>query len=108
MTDIGKDSKVDIATLTAKILGAIAAGIVKQGAGILPEDMLGSISSILADKGVVILETGKEVLKKGKKIGEDVINTGKDVGEDVLEKGKDIGDEVSETLKGLFKKKEKE
>ncbi len=83
MENIGTNEPVDVAMLTGKILAAIAAGVAKQGAGIIPSDITGGLQSGLNDIGKV----GGELLESGKGI---------------LEQGKDAGD----MLKGVFQKKE--
>jgi hypothetical protein len=90
MTNLGGDNKLDTAALSSKILVAITQGIAEQGAGILPDEMLGSLKSTLAKTA----ELGKEVLKTGENLGKDVIKTTEDLG-----KG------VTEGLKGLLKPK---
>jgi hypothetical protein len=82
MTDLGGDNKLDTAALTGKILVAIANGIAEQGAGILPDDMLGSLKSTLAKTA----ELGKEVIKTTENLGKD----------------------LTEGLKGLLKPKKQE
>ena len=81
MVNLGSDSKLDAAALTGKILVAIAGGIVEQGAGLLPKDLLGGMGSALGKTA----EAGKAVLKGA------------------IEAGKGVG----KGLKGLFKGKEK-
>jgi hypothetical protein len=90
MTNLGGDNKLDTAALSSKILVAITQGIAEQGAGILPDDMLGSLKSTLAKTA----ELGKEVLKTGENLGKDVLKTTEGLG-----KG------VTEGLKGLLKPK---
>ncbi len=90
MTNLGGDNKLDTAALSSKILVAITQGIAEQGAGVLPDDMLGSLKSTLAKTA----ELGKEVLKTGENLGKDVLKTTEDLG-----KG------VSEGFKGLLKPK---
>jgi len=82
MTNLGGDNKLDTAALSGKILVAIANGIAEQGAGILPDDMLGSLKSTLAQT----VELGKDVLKAGE----------------------DLSKGVTEGLKGLLKPTKKE
>ena len=93
MTDLGGDNKLDTAALTGKILVAIAKGVAEQGAGVLPDEMLGAMKSTLTQTA----QMGKEVLK-----------TGEDLGKDVLKKTEDIGKGVTEGLKGLLKPKKEE
>lgn len=95
MTDIGKDGPVDIAKLTAKILAAIAAGIAREGADLLPSEIIGPMKSVLTKSGEVIMEGGKEMFDKSK-----------DIGKDILEGTKDIGEGIGDAFKGLFEKKE--
>ena len=87
MQNLGSDNKLDTAKLTSKVLLAIADGVAKQGAGVLPDSMVGTMKSTL-DK---TMQLGKTATEEGKK---------------VLESGKDIGQGVTEGIKGLFKKKE--
>ena len=86
MTNLGSDDKMDIAALSSKILSALASGVAKQGADMLPKDVVGSIS-----EGVENLSG--EVLQEGGK---------------VVEKTAEIGKGVTEGLKGLFKPKQTE
>ncbi|MHC4220857.1 MAG: DUF748 domain-containing protein [Planctomycetota bacterium] len=70
MTDLGSDDKMDIAELSSKILLAIATGVAKQGAGILPEDMTDGLNTALGG----ITDIGKSTVKEGKKLIEGVEN----------------------------------
>lgn len=88
MTNLGADNKLDTARLSSKILLAIADGVAKQGAGVLPSKMVDAMKSTL-DKTA---ELGQAATKEGKKI---------------IETGKDIGKDITKGLKGLFKPKEK-
>jgi hypothetical protein len=83
MTDLGGDNKLDIAKLVAKILTAIATGVAKQGAGLLPEDVIGSMEESLG----IISEKGKAIIEE-------------------LEEATESGKGVLESLKGIFEKKE--
>jgi len=89
MTDLGTDDNLSMAELTGKILLAVAKGVAESGAGLLPEGLVGDITDALGEHGAAALEKSKEVLDKGKKLGEDIIKEGGDV------------------LKGLFKSKDK-
>ncbi|MCF7956286.1 MAG: hypothetical protein K9M75_10820 [Phycisphaerae bacterium] len=91
MTDLGSDDKMSVATLTAKILGAIAMGVAEQGVGIIPDEIIGPIKGVLGTGSEVIIEGGKEVFKGA---GE------------VLKIGTDAGKDISDGIKGLFKKKD--
>jgi hypothetical protein len=45
MENLGTDKKLSIATVVAKVMGALATGVAKQGAGLLPKDMVSGINS---------------------------------------------------------------
>ncbi|MGA2093839.1 MAG: hypothetical protein ABSH16_10590 [Sedimentisphaerales bacterium] len=77
MTDLGTDKKLNIGTLVAKVLGAIATGIAKQGVGLLPDDMVNGIGSALgkgAEMGKAAAQQGQKVLETSAGAGKDVIN----------------------------------
>ena len=61
MTDLGSDTKLDMAALTSKILTAIAEGVAKQGTDLLPSDVTGSLKSGLGKTGEVMQDTGKKL-----------------------------------------------
>lgn len=90
MTNLGTDNKMSVATLTAKILSAIAMGVAEQGVGIIPDEILGPIKGVLGTGSEVILKSGEEVLKGA---GE------------VLKGAGDAGKDITEGIKDLFKKK---
>lgn len=86
MTDLGKNETLDTATLTAKIMLAIAAGIAQQGTDVLPKEMINGLTSVLGtaiDLGRIILGTGQEA-------------------------GEGIGQGITEGLKGILKPKKDE
>jgi hypothetical protein len=89
MDNLGTDKKLSIGILAAKVLKAIATGVAKQGAGVLPDDMVKGIGSSL-DKAT---EMGKAATEEGQKM---------------LEKTKDSGKEAVEGLKGLLGGKKEE
>jgi len=64
MTNLGGDNKLDMAKLSAKIMVAIAQGVVQQGAGVLPGDMLKTINSTIGKAGIEeaikVIESGTE------------------------------------------------
>ena len=91
MQNLGSESKLDVAALTAKILSALAAGVAKQGIDFLPIEMIGPLSSKLKEQGVMLIESGKEALEG--------------VG-DILDEGKDIGEGIKKGIEGIFKKKD--
>ena len=76
MQNLGKDKKMDTGVLVSKILVAITEGIAKEGAGVLPADMVGGLSDTLKVSTTTIIEKGKEA-----------------------------GKEITEGLKGIFQKK---
>jgi len=98
MTDLGGENDIDTVALARKILLAIAGGIAEQGAGLLPEDMLGSLASQLDKLGA--LPTA--FLDKGGKL----LEAGKDVGGGIIKGAGDAGKGITNGLKGLFKPKE--
>jgi hypothetical protein len=63
MVELGRHEKMDTAVLISKILLAVAAGIAEQGSGILPQETVGDLSSIL-DKAIDI---GKIIFGPGGK-----------------------------------------
>ena len=63
MTNLGGDNKLDTAKLSAKIMVAITQGIVQQGAGLLPGDMLKTMNSTLGE----VTNIGKAAVEEGKK-----------------------------------------
>ena len=79
MENLGTDKKLNMGTLVAKILGAMATGVAKQGAGLLPDDMVKGIGSAL-DKTA---ELGKAAAQEGQKALEKTTSAGKDVVEGV-------------------------
>ena len=89
MTDLGSDDKLDVATLTGKILLAIATGVAKQGAGILPEGVTNALGTTLG----ITADVGKAAVEGGAKL---------------LEGGADAGKGIIECVQGLFKSKKKE
>lgn len=109
MTDLGGENKLDTAALSRKILLAIAGGIAEQGAGLLPDEMLGSLVFELGKFGAVpdiLLKTGSKLLEAGAGAGKGATDAGKGVGEGVLKGAEDVGKGITEGLKGLLKKKE--
>ena len=93
MQNLGTDSKMDVAILTTKILGAIATGIAKEGTDLLPKDLIGPIGDQLeALKNIDLggaVEKSKQLLEGGADIGKEAIDAGKD---------------ITEGIKGIFKK----
>jgi len=74
MTNLGRDNKMDIAALLKEIIIAIGDSIVEEGIGVLPTDILGSMTSTLSktiNLGTRIIE-GKEGI--GREITEGLRN----------------------------------
>ncbi|MHC4911626.1 MAG: DUF748 domain-containing protein [Planctomycetota bacterium] len=71
MTDLGSDEKLDTATLVGKVLVAIAKGVTKQGAGVLPDDMTAAMRDTLG-KVAELGEEGKKFIEEGKGLLEGV------------------------------------
>lgn len=82
LSDIG-GKKTSLGEVTGKIFTAISAAIASQGAGIIPDNMIGSINDSL--EGI-------------DKAGEEIIKTGEQAGKEI--------EKATEGLKGLFQKKE--
>jgi len=113
MIDLGGDNKLNTAALSSKILLAITKGIAEQGAGLLPEDIVGSLTSELKrleSLAGTLLGQGGEILgiRQSSRTGKEAIETGKDAGKEAIEAGKDAGKTATDALKGLFKPKEEE
>lgn len=66
MTNLGSDNKLDAARLSGKILLALAAAVAEQGAGVLPEEIIGPLMGELEELGKlsVLLEEGRKILKE--------------------------------------------
>jgi hypothetical protein len=75
---LGTDKKLKIGTLTAKVIGAIATGVAKQGAGVLPDDMVKGIGSALG----ATAEIGKAAVTEGQKVLEETAGVGKSLIDD--------------------------
>ncbi len=85
MSNLGSDNKLSTGKLCGKIILALASGVAKQGAGVLPDDITNSVKSAL-EETLALTKTASE---EGKKL---------------LEKG----GELTEGLKGLLKSKKDE
>ena len=93
MTDLGGNNKLDTAALSGRILLAIANGVAEQGVGVLPKDIVDTITSTL----------GKTIdLSKG------IIESRDDIGKKIIKGAEDIGKGITEGLKGLLKPKKEE
>lgn len=82
MTKLGYDNQLDTAGLLKKIIYAIADSVVEEGIGVLPKDIVGTMTSTLS----------KTI----------------DLGTRIIEGKEDIGKEITEGLKNLFKPKKEE
>ncbi len=89
MNNLGSDNKLDVAELTGKILLAIATGVAKQGAGLLPKSVTDTIGTTLG----ITAELGKAAAEGGVKL---------------LEEGADAGKGLIEGVQGLLKSKKKD
>lgn len=93
MTNLGGDNKLDTAALSGRILLAIANGVAEQGVGVLPKDIVDTITSTL----------GKTIdLSKG------IIEGREGIGKEIIKGTEDIGKGITEGLKGLLKPKKEE
>ena len=77
MTNLGRDNKMDIAALLKEIILAIADSVVEEGVGVLPTDIVGTMTSTLSK----------------------TIN----LGTRIMEGKEDIGKEITEGLRNLLK-----
>ncbi len=97
MTDLGGDNKLDTPTLVAKVLAAIAQGIAEQGAGVLPDELIGGLSATLNKT----LELGTETIKQGADLAEKVLKGTQKTGGKILDDAGDLGKQIGDALKGL-------
>jgi hypothetical protein len=79
MENLGTDSKLSMSKLVAKVMGALAVGVTKQGVGLLPKDMVSGLDSALGSMG----DLGKSGIKEGQKALETTTQAGKGVVEGV-------------------------
>jgi len=82
MANLGYDNKLDMADLSGEIVLAIANRVVEQGVGILPKDIITTLTPTL-DKTI-------------------------DLSTRIIESTEDIGKEITEGLKSLLKPKKEE
>jgi hypothetical protein len=94
MKDLGTDDKMSMAKLSKEVLVAIATGIAKQGAGVLPEDMLNTIQGSLGDLAVI----GEAVTEEAGKF----LKSGGDEAKKLIEKGEGAGKDLVEGIGGLL------
>jgi hypothetical protein len=69
MENLGTDKKLSVATLVGKVMGALAVGVAKQGAGLLPDDMVKGIGSTLGKTA----ELGKSAVKGTTEAGKNAV-----------------------------------
>ena len=74
MENLGTDKKLSVASLVAKVMGALAMGVAKQGAGLLPNDMIKGINSTI-----------DSTIGKTTELGKGAINTTTEAGKNVVE-----------------------
>lgn len=94
MSDLGSDDKYTTAKLAKEVVVAIAKGIAREGANILPADMINSMESSIGQ----FTEMGKAAMEEGQKAV--------DEGQKALEEGQKAGKDLLEGAKDLFKTKE--
>ncbi len=82
MTNLGRDNKLDMADLSGEIVLAIANRVVEQGVGVLPKDIITTLTPTL-DKTI-------------------------DLSTRIIESTEDIGKEITEGIKSLLKPKKEE
>jgi hypothetical protein len=82
MTNLGRDNKLDMADLSGEIVLAIANRLVEQGVGVLPKDIITTLTPSL-DKTI-------------------------DISTRIIESTEDIGKEITEGIKSLLKPKKEE
>lgn len=96
MNNLGSDGKLNTVELSRRILLALADGVAREGAGVLPKSLTDTMKSAL-DKTKAL---GKMAADEGKKV--------LDAGKGVVDTGKDLGKGITEGFKGLFKPKKKD
>jgi len=76
MTDLGSDNKLDTAELSGRILLAVAEGVAEQGVGVLPKNVVDTMTSTLdktIDLGKAASEKGQELIDVGKGLFEGLL-----------------------------------
>jgi len=104
LTDLGGENGFDSVALTRTVLLAIAGKIAEQGAGVLPDEMLGPLVSELSQFGA-LPATLLKMLGAGADFS---TGAGKGISEGVLKGAEDIGKGISEGMKALLGQKKKE
>ena len=72
MTNLGSDNKLDTAALSSRILLAIANGVAKQGVGVLPKDIVDTITSTLGKT----IDLSKGIIEGREGIGKEITIAG--------------------------------
>ena len=104
LTDLGGENGFDAVALSRTVLLAIAGRIAEQGAGVLPDEMLGSLVSELRKFGTLPAALLK-ILGAGADLGN---GAGQGIGEGVIKGAEDIGKGITEGMKALLGQKKKE
>ncbi len=79
--DLGRDGQLNVGTLTAKIILALVAGVLEQGAGMLPSDMQKAAQGPLGEAA----KKGLELLKDNPEAGEMILEGAKTLGKGIME-----------------------
>jgi len=104
LTDLGGENGFDSAALTRTVLLAIAGKIAEQGAGVLPDDMVGPLVSELGKIGALPVALLK-MLGAGMDFG---TGAGQGISEGILKSAEDIGKGITEGMKALLGQRKKE
>jgi hypothetical protein len=67
MENLGADSPLSVAELTSKIFLALIEGVAKQGAGLLPDDVVSGMKGGLDKVTELGAESGKKIIEEGSK-----------------------------------------
>ncbi len=109
LTNLGTDNNLDVAELSREILLAIAGGIARQGAGIIPDELLKPFISELQKLGTLsglILDSGKKILESGAGLGKGATKIGENIGKGVIDNIDDTGKGITEGIKNILIPKE--
>jgi hypothetical protein len=91
MTNLGTDNKLSVASLSAKILTAIALGVAEKGLGVIPDEITKPIKGALGAGTKVIIKSGEGIIKGAGGI---------------IKVGGEAGKGITDGIKGIFGKKE--
>ena len=91
LTDVGSEEKMDIGQLAGLLLQQITLGVIENGKGLIPTEMIGDLSKQILGLGQKTLEGGQKVIEGA---GKGIIEGGKGVIEG--------GGKAIEGLKGLI------